>query len=296
MEIVGKNEKNDSHFSEEVEMKTKKENGILKDIWNNRKLIAELSKNDFKSKYAGSYFGIIWAFVQPVITILVYWFVFDKALNAASSVTKQGIEVPYVLWLIAGMVPWFYFAEVANSGTNVLIEYNYLVKKVVFNIDVLPVVKLISSLFVHVFFVLFMFVVYLLYGFHPTLYMLQVIYYSFAMFCMCLGLALFTSAITVFFRDLSQLISIFLQVLMWMTPIMWNIGAMEDKLAKPILLILKANPMYYIVSGYRDSMIDQHWFWERQGITIYFWAFTLFCILVGAKVFKKLKIHFADVL
>lgn len=110
-------------------MKTKKENGILKDIWNNRKLIAELSKNDFKSKYAGSYFGIIWAFVQPVITILVYWFVFDKALNAASSVTKQGIEVPYVLWLIAGMVPWFYFAEVANSGTNVLIEYNYLVKK-----------------------------------------------------------------------------------------------------------------------------------------------------------------------
>ena len=159
MEIVGKNEKNDSHFSEEVEMKTKKENGILKDIWNNRKLIAELSKNDFKSKYAGSYFGIIWAFVQPVITILVYWFVFDKALNAASSVTKQGIEVPYVLWLIAGMVPWFYFAEVANSGTNVLIEYNYLVKKVVFNIDVLPVVKLISSLFVHVFFVLFMFVI-----------------------------------------------------------------------------------------------------------------------------------------
>ena len=59
MEIVGKNEKNDSHFSEEVEMKTKKENGILKDIWNNRKLIAELSKNDFKSKYAGSYFGMM---------------------------------------------------------------------------------------------------------------------------------------------------------------------------------------------------------------------------------------------
>ena len=83
---------------------------------------------------------------------------------------------------------------------------------------------------------------------------------------------------------------------MWMTPIMWNIGAMEDKLAKPILLILNANPMYYIVSGYRDSMIDQNWFWERQGITIYFWIFTLFCILVGAKVFKKLKIHFADVL
>ena len=277
-------------------MTGKKKKSLWKDILANRQLIATLSKNDFKSKYAGSYFGVIWAFVQPVITILVYWFVFDKALNAASSVTKQGIEVPYVLWLIAGMVPWFYFAEVAGAGSNVLVEYNYLVKKVVFNIDVLPMVKMISSLFVHGFFVLFMILVYTLYGFYPSVYAVQVVYYSFAMFCLSLGLAYFTSAITVFFRDLSQLIGIGLQVLMWMTPIMWNMGAMEDRLAKPIVMILKANPMYYITSGYRDSMINQVWFWERPAITIYFWAFTLVCLLLGTKVFKKLKVHFADVL
>lgn len=277
-------------------MTGKEKKSLWKDILANRQLIATLSKNDFKSKYAGSYFGIIWAFVQPVITILVYWFVFDKALNAASSVTKQGIEVPYVLWLIAGMVPWFYFAETMGSGSNVLVEYNYLVKKVVFNIDVLPMVKMISSLFVHGFFVLFMILVYTLYGFFPSVYSLQVIYYSFAMFCLSLGLAYFSSAITVFFRDLSQLIGIGLQVLMWMTPIMWNMGAMEDRLAKPIVLILKANPMYYITSGYRDSMINQVWFWERPAITIYFWVFTLVCLLLGTKVFKKLKVHFADVL
>ena len=126
---------------------------IPKDILENKKLILNLSKNDFKSKFAGSYFGIIWAFIQPIITIIVYWFVFDKALNAGTQITKAGINVPYVIWLVAGMVPWFYFSEVVNTGSNVLVEYNYLVKKVVFKISVLPVVKIISSLFVHLFFV-----------------------------------------------------------------------------------------------------------------------------------------------
>ena len=76
---------------------------IPKDILENKKLILNLSKNDFKSKFAGSYFGVIWAFIQPIITIIVYWFVFDKALNAGTQITKTGINVPYVIWL-----EWFH--------------------------------------------------------------------------------------------------------------------------------------------------------------------------------------------
>ena len=236
---------------------------IPKDILENKKLILNLSKNDFKSKFAGSYFGIIWAFIQPIITIIVYWFVFDKALNAGTQITKAGINVPYVIWLVAGMVPWFYFSEVVNTGSNVLVEYNYLVKKVVFKISVLPVVKIISSLFVHLFFV---------------------------------GIIYATSAMTVFFRDLTQLINIVLQILMWMTPIMWNMDAMVDRISKPIEIILKLNPMYYIVSGYRDSMINGIWFWDRPITTIYFWGITIVLFIVGSTIFKKLQVHFADVL
>jgi len=101
--------------------KTKKSGGILREIAQNKKLIFNLSKNDFKAKFAGSYFGIIWAFIQPIITILVYWFVFDKALNAGTQITKAGINVPYVIWLVAGMVPWFYFSEVAMFWLNIII-------------------------------------------------------------------------------------------------------------------------------------------------------------------------------
>ena len=265
------------------------------DIWRNKRLVFNLSKNDFKSKFAGQYLGIIWAFVQPIVTVVVYWFVFEKALNVGTQSTKSGLAVPYVLWLIAGLVPWFYFSEVLSTGTNSMVEYSYLVKKVVFKIDILPVVKLISSLYVHLFFIGFMFVMFFCYRYSPTLYMLQIFYYSIAMALLALGFIYLTSALTVFFRDLSQVIGILLQVGVWATPIMWNIDAMTN-ISPTVLAILKLNPMYYIVVGYRDAMINNVWFWERPTLTLYFWVFVLFVFIIGTTVYRRLQVHFADVL
>lgn len=259
------------------------------EILHSKRLILQLSKNDFKTKYAGSYLGIVWAFVQPIITVLVYWFVFEKGLRAGGVA-----EVPFVLWLIAGLVPWFFFSDALNGGTNSLIEYQYLVKKVVFKIDILPVVKVLSALYVHVFFVVFTLVLYACYGYFPDLYTLQVIYYTFCLCVLVLGVCYMTSAIVGFFRDLTQIIGIILQVGIWMTPIMWNLESMG--LPNWLVVIFKMNPIYYIVDGYRDALINKVWFWEKSGITIYYWIITIFMLGFGASVFKKLKVHFADVL
>ncbi len=269
---------------------------IPKDVISNRKLVMSLAKNDFKQKFAGSYLGTIWAFVQPIITVLVYWFVFEKALNVGTQSTKAGIAIPFVLWLVAGLVPWFYFSEVLSSGTIAMIEYNYLVKKVVFKISTLPVVKTISSLFVHLFFVVFTVILYSCYSYFPTLYTLQLIYYSFCMFVLSLGLIYALSAIMVFFRDMSQIVNVLLQIGMWMTPIMWNMDAMAGRIPGWAMTILKANPMYYIVNGYRDSLYNNMWFWERPGMTAYFWILTIIILLVGMAIFRRLQQHFADVL
>ncbi len=269
---------------------------MIKDIIANKKLIAKLARNDFKQKFAGSTLGVIWAFVQPVVTVLVYWIVFDKALNSGAQGTKDGIQAPFVLWLSAGIVPWFYFSEVLSAGTIVLQEYNYLVKKVVFPINVLPVVKALSSLFVHVFFVMFTLVVYLLYGYGVSPYILQVIYYSIAMMILSVGLIYFTSALCVFFRDMAQLVNIILQVGVWATPIMWNFDSMVDAMPKWMAVVLQLNPMYYITSGYRDCFITHRGFWERPELTIYYWIFTLLVFALGSHIFKKLQPLFADVL
>lgn len=258
-------------------------------IYQNKKLIWQLAKNDFKTRYAGSYLGMVWAFIQPIVTILVYWFVFDIGLKSG-----QVMDTPFVLWLMAGLVPWFFFSEAWNSGTGALIEYQYLVKKVVFQINILPLVKVISALFVHVFFASFTVFLYACYGYIPDLYTLQIIYYSFCVLVFVLGLSYVTSAILAFFKDLSQIINILLQVGVWMTPIMWNIDIMG--FPSWLMTIFKLNPMYYIVAGYRDSLINKVWFWEEPTLTLYFWAITICILGMGTLIFKKLKIHFADVL
>ena len=260
---------------------------LPKELYTNRRLIFKLAKNDFKTRYAGSYLGIVWAFIQPIVTVLVYWFVFQVGLRSGN----VG-DFPFVLWLIAGLVPWFFFSEAWNSGTNALIEYSYLVKKVVFKISILPVIKVLSALFVHLFFILFTLVLYSCYGYFPDLYTLQIFYYTGCMIVLTLALSYMTSALVIFFRDLTQIISIILQVGVWMTPIMWQITILPEK----IRFIFELNPMYYIVCGYRDALINKVWFWENARLTVWFWVCTLFLLAVGTWVFKKLKIHFADIL
>lgn len=263
--------------------------GLPIELLQNKGLILNLSKNDFKTKYAGSYLGIVWAFIQPVVTILVYWFVFSVGLKAGNA-----SDYPFVLYLVSGIVPWFFFQDALNGGTNALIEYNYLVKKVVFKISILPIVKIISAFFVHVFFVTFALILCWLYGYVPGVHSLQIAYYSACTFLLVLGMVYATSAIVVFFRDLTQIINIFLQIGVWLTPIMWDVNMLKDY---PWLIkVFKLNPMYYIVSGYRDAMLSQNYFWEQWGWTLYFWTITVVLFVLGSVIFKRLKPHFADVL
>ncbi|NFG41556.1 ABC transporter permease [Clostridium botulinum] len=262
--------------------------GLFEELKNNKTLIWNLSKNDFKTKYAGSYLGITWAFVQPIVTILVYWFVFEFGLKAGSPM--EG--VPFVVWLVSGIIPWFFFQEALLNATNCMLEYSYLVKKVVFKISILPIVKVISALFVHFVFIGFLFIVAGIYGFYPSKYSIQLIYYSFCTFFMVLAISYATSAIVIFFKDLGQIINIFLQVGMWMTPIMWSYTIVP----KNFQWIVKLNPMYYIVEGYRDTFINKVWFFQRYFQTVYFWVIILGLFILGTVIFKKLKPHFADVL
>ena len=213
---------------------------------------------------------------------------FEFGLKAGSPVNN----VPFILWLMGGLVPWFFFQEALMNATNCMMEYSYLVKKVVFKISILPVVKIISSLFVHLVFMIFLLFVAQIYGFYISAYTFQFIYYLICMFILVLGLSYATSAIVIFFKDLGQIINILLQVGMWGTPIMWSYSILPEKYQ----WILNLNPIYYIVEGYRDTVINKIRFWTKIPQTICFWIITSLLFIIGIKIFKKLKPHFADVL
>lgn len=260
------------------------------ELFQNRHLIWKLAKNDFKKRYAGSYMGAVWAMIQPVVTVAMYYIVFDKIMG--NGINRGTGDVPFVLFLTAGLVPWFYFTEALNSGTNAMLEYNYLVKKVVFKISILPIIKIIAATFIHIFFVCVLLVVAAIYGYYPTVYTLQIFYYSACLFIFVLALCYTTCSIVVFFRDLSQIINIALQIGMWATPILWSI----DSLGAGWVIILKLNPLVYIVNGYRSAIYEHEWFFQDFFSTMYFWIVTVILFGIGAAVFKRLKVHFADVL
>lgn len=262
------------------------------ELYQNRRLIWRLSRNDFKKRYAGSYLGTIWAMVPPIVTVAMYWVVFDRIFGSGPQVTYTGGEVPYVLFLTAGLVPWFFFSDAVMGGMTSLMEYNYLVKKVVFKVSILPIIKVTAAMFVHIGFSVVLVLIAAFYGYTPTVYTLQLFYYTFCEYVFILGLSYATCAIVLFFRDLQNLISIIMQVGMWATPILWNINTLREKY-KPFI---KLNPMTYIVEGYRSAVYEQQWFWEHFYSSTYFWIVTALLFVVSALIFKKLKPMFADVM
>ena len=260
------------------------------EIWQNRRLILKLAGNDFKRRYAGSYMGVIWAFIQPLVTIALYYFVFGTIMAGART---SGEDVKFVVFLTCGMVPWFFFSEALSTGTTALLEYSYLVKKVVFKISVLPIIKVVAALMTHVFFIVLLMVTAILCGYYPNIYWIQMIYYTFCTFVLALAICYTTCSVIVFIRDLGQLIGVILQILVWATPIMWNINQIQNP---KLHSIMKLNPLIYIVTGYRDAIYGRIWFFERFFSTVYFWVVCAILFGIGAIVYKRLKPHFADVL
>ena len=256
-------------------------------LFKSRSLVFNLARRDIQSRYLGSYLNFLWGFVQQTITILLLWFVFDVGFKVPP-VEKY----PFILWLIAGMIPWFFFAESLGNATNSILEYSYLVKKVVFKVSVIPIIKILAALFIHFFFIVVIFLAFLAYGFRPRLCNLQIVYYLFAMIVLVVCLSWITSALIIFVKDVGQVVAMFLQFGFWFTPILWNIRMVPEKYQT----LMKLNPVYYITEGYRNSFISGIWFWEYPRWTLEFLILTGVIFVLGAILFLKLRPHFADVL
>lgn len=252
-----------------------------------RFLIVEMAKRDIATQHVGSLLGFFWTFINPLVMIFILWLVFSVGFRAA----PKG-NVPFVIWLTAGMAMWNTFSEIINGSTGVIIQNSHLVKKVVFPLSILPVVKLVASFVTHAIFLFMLLVMIILYGMPFSLYWLQALYYFAAMSVLALGLSWISSSVNIFARDTSQIVNVILQIGFWATPIFWDPGIMPPK----VQFLLKLNPMFYIVQGYRESFIYFVPFWRHWQMTLYYWGVTGVVFVLGATVFLRLRPHFADVL
>jgi lipopolysaccharide transport system permease protein/teichoic acid transport system permease protein len=257
------------------------------DIYHKRRVIYELAKRDFQQEYQGSYLGFVWMFLQPLIFISVLYFVFTLGFRSGT----ENAEMPFVLYLIPGMISWLYFSDTFRSTAGVISSHAFLVKKVDFRLSILPIVKILSALVPHIFLVGVAIGIAWYMGFQPTLYTLQLFYYYFAMVVLLLGLGWLTSSTSVFVKDVTKVVAIFVQFGFWLTPIFWNIKMIPVEYH----WIIKINPANYIVTGYRDSIVTQTPLWLHQEEAAYFWGLTFIFFITGISVFRRLRPHFAEV-
>lgn len=275
-------------------MKTEKQKVIFsgfirfnKLLIHHRYLIFSMAKREIAAQYVGSFLGFVWTFIKPLVMILVFWFVFSVGFRA-----RPVADIPFVVWLVGGLAPWFCFADIVSSSTGAVVGNSHLVKKTLFPSQILPVIKLLSGLITHGVFLIIMFGLLIANGVPIRLYSFQFIYYLLCFSLLALGVSWFVAALNVFVRDVGQIVGVILQVGFWGTPIFWDINMMPPQ----VQMWLKLNPFYYVVQGYRDSFINFVPFWDHLLYTLYFWVFTALTLLVGAYVFRKLKPQFADVL
>jgi lipopolysaccharide transport system permease protein/teichoic acid transport system permease protein len=260
---------------------------FIKLILSQRQLILDLAKRDLANQYVGSLLGFIWTFINPLFMIFIFWVVFSLGFRV-----QPMNDVPFVVWLTAGLSVWFLFSDIVNGSSVLILANAHLIKKTVFQSQILPVIKVVSCLVTHSIFLL---VLMGLIGFNKmpfSVYYLQFVYYLFCTSVLALGISWFVSALNVFIRDVGQVVALSLQMGFWATPIFWDVQILPPK----IQTFFELNPMYYIVQGYRDTFIYFVPFWSHPMQSLYFWIVSLTWFICGALVFKKLKPQFPDVL
>jgi ABC-type polysaccharide/polyol phosphate export permease len=221
-----------------------------------------------------------------MMTIL--WIVFVKGLK----VGEQN-NVNFVSWFFTANIPWLFLNEAINGVTAVYHEYAFLVKKVSFRLPLLPLVKILSALCMHLVFVVILVFVLIFNGIFPSMSWIGLFYYLFAAVVLLFCVGWLLAVLNIFMRDVGQLVSIMTQFLFWMTPIVWNADIMPAKWSFLLLL----NPIFYITEGYRDVLLSKKMIWEQNWLHFsIFWTTVLLFGVASLYSYKRLRRHFADLL
>lgn len=257
-------------------------------LMKNYKLLISLALLDFKEQFSGSYLGVVWAIVRPLIFVFVIWVIFSAGIKGK----MIDSNVPFILYLLTGYVSWMFFSTSLISTMNAFTGNKSLVKRPSFKIILLPVVKILSSFLLHLIFLAIVVVVMLIMGFYPSIYWLQLPFYIMMLFLFLFGFGLLLASLSVFTKDVGQFIGALLQVGFWVTPIFWSFSRVPEK----YLWVLNFNPMVYIINGYRNTFLNEVWFWEDTKFLLPFALYTILFMYIGIFMYKKLRPHFGDVL
>ena len=250
--------------------------------------IVNMAKKDLKKQFSGTALGWLWPLIKNMIYVFAYWFTIQIGLKT----TTKSIDAPYIIWLAVGLVPWFFIRDTLVPSASSIRKNKYLVTKMVFPVSTIPTFKVMSAFISSFMFVGVVFFICFAYGIFPNIYWIQIIYYALAAAILLVAISLTTSALVVVSRDVEFFLNSIIVLVFWVSPILWPISNLHGI----IEMLVKLNPFFYIIEGFRESMIYGKWFWESPMLTAYFWIVVLILFVVGIFIHGKLRDYFADIL
>ncbi|MCY7899783.1 teichoic acids export ABC transporter permease subunit TagG [Bacillus inaquosorum] len=269
---------------------------IVKEQVTSFPLILRLASYETKSQYQMNYLGVLWQFLNPLIQMLAYWFVFGMGIRNSKPVVTGIGEVPFIVWMLAGLIPWFFISPTILDGSNSVFKRINMVAKMNFPISSLPSVVIASNLFSYFVMMGIYVIVLLASGVYPSLHWIQYFYYLICMIVFMFAFSLFNSTISVLVRDYQFFLQAVTRLLFFLLPVFWNITEQLGKNYPGLLPVIKLNPIYYLIEGFRNSFLDGKWFFQDMKYTLYFWLFTFLLLLVGSILHMKFRDKFVDFL
>lgn len=260
---------------------------VLKEQITNFYLIQRLALYEIKSKNKMTYLGLAWEVINPAIQIAIYWFIFGFGIRQRAPIDG----VPFIHWMLAGIVIWFFFNPSIIEGSKSIYQRIRMLSKMNFPMSVIPNIIIFSKFYSHIGLLVIVMAVLSFTGFPISIYYLQLPIYIMGAYLFIFSLSLITSTLNTIIRDLQMLLQAGLRMILYMSPILWT----HDMLPESIATILKINPLYYLVEGYRASLLGTEWYfitnWEYS---LYFLGITLVLLFIGASLHIKFRRRFID--
>jgi len=261
---------------------------FIKKLIRSRSMIRTMAVRELKARYIGSLFGVFWAVLNPVAEVVIYGMVFGVFFKSKPD-PIYGTD-SYMLVLLCGLIPWQFFSQAVMSSSGSIVSNSNIVKKAVgFPSEILPIVTVISNMINHFVSLGILLVIVVFFG-KVSVYMFMVGFYLFFAAVFSIGLGWILSSLSVFLRDVQQVVGLVMMALFFLSPVFYS----PSVFPKPMLMFLRLNPMFHVVQGYKLALLAGTII--PAGDFIYLAASSFVTFGIGGLFFKKLKPAFAEVL
>lgn len=256
-----------------------------------RQQTLELAKSNLNKTYRGSDLGFVWAFAKPTMYIFVFYFAITIGFKSSKDI--PGLICPYFVWLTIGMIAFFYMRDMVLGGASCFRRYKPIVSKASYPIITIPTSVALSFLFVHVIMMGIGIIISLIFGCYPSIYWLQIPFYSILMVVFSIFWSIATGIFSVIYRDFYNLLQVLNQALFWLSAILFDVNSISSHTAKTVLMF---NPITFIVEGYRNAFCRHIWFFQEPEKLGCYMIMMVLMIISSIVMYKKFIKHIPDIL